>query len=336
MNMHPKRQQGLTLIEIMIALTISLLLLAGVIQIFISNKQTYRMQEASARLQESGRFAIHFLTQDFRMAGFFGCGSTIMEISNIADVDGDGNPDEAGNVNTGGLEGFEYSDLPIVLSDTQSLTSDDVVQDTDIIRIKRGSDSGVRLTGNMTADNANIQLDADTASGLFEADDILFITDCGGTGDVFAANNVSSSGVITTIAHSNSVNIDNKLSKAYDEDAEVMHMVYTVYYIGTNSAGEPSLYRRSMGNAGVLTAQELVEGVEDMQLLYGEDTDDDETADIYVDADSVSDMTNVVSIRVSLTVRSVEDNITSVVTSSGDKRLRRTFSTTTTLRNRVS
>ncbi|NOX76094.1 MAG: prepilin-type N-terminal cleavage/methylation domain-containing protein [Gammaproteobacteria bacterium] len=61
------KQQGMTLIEVMISITISLVLLAGVLQIFASNKATYRVQDAMARVQEGGRFAIHFLTKDLRV-----------------------------------------------------------------------------------------------------------------------------------------------------------------------------------------------------------------------------------------------------------------------------
>jgi type IV pilus assembly protein PilW len=67
------RQTGLTLIEIMIALLIGAFLLGGVLQIFLGSKQTYRMQDNLAKLQENGRFAMEFLAKDIRMAGYWGC-----------------------------------------------------------------------------------------------------------------------------------------------------------------------------------------------------------------------------------------------------------------------
>jgi len=63
-------QGGLTLIEIMVALLIGAFLLAGVIQIFIANKQTYRVQENLSRIQENGRFAVDYLSRYIRMAGY--------------------------------------------------------------------------------------------------------------------------------------------------------------------------------------------------------------------------------------------------------------------------
>lgn len=65
-----KRQIGLTLIEIMVALLIGAFLLAGVIQIFIVNKQTYRVQENQSRIQENGRFAVDYLNRYIRLAGY--------------------------------------------------------------------------------------------------------------------------------------------------------------------------------------------------------------------------------------------------------------------------
>ncbi|HEC17810.1 MAG TPA: prepilin-type N-terminal cleavage/methylation domain-containing protein [Gammaproteobacteria bacterium] len=339
---HPSRQRGMTLVETMIAITISLILLAGVLQIFIGNKQTYRVQDAVARLQESGRFAVRFLTKDLRMAGFMGCAS-INSMSNpptnMADLDGDGVADTVAAFDGDGLQGWESSQLPVALSDTQNLNEGTAVGQalpgTDIISIKRASDTGVRLTGNMATVNANIQLLTATVNGMFATDDILMVTNCENS-DIFAANNVSNGAGTTTIAHSNAVNIGNFLSTSYGTDAEVMQLENTAYFVGNNDKGIPSLFRMEMGNAGVLTTQELIEGVDDMQILYGEDTDGDRTADVYRDATAVADMRQVVSVRIALTIRTIEDNIATVTDATyNDKRLRRTFTTTVTLRNRV-
>ena len=66
------RQGGLTLVELMVAITISLVLLAGVVQIFLSNKVTYRVQENLGRIQENGRFAVDLLARSLRMTAWQG------------------------------------------------------------------------------------------------------------------------------------------------------------------------------------------------------------------------------------------------------------------------
>ncbi len=67
-----KSQQGMSLIELMIALLIGLLLSAAIITIYISNKKTFWDTEAAASLQENSRFAMKLIANDLRLAGFYG------------------------------------------------------------------------------------------------------------------------------------------------------------------------------------------------------------------------------------------------------------------------
>ena len=76
------RQAGVGLVEIMVAVTLSLILMAGLVQVYTGNKQTYRIQEALSRVQENGRFALDFITRDLRSAGFLGCAGTSTKIIN--------------------------------------------------------------------------------------------------------------------------------------------------------------------------------------------------------------------------------------------------------------
>jgi type IV pilus assembly protein PilW len=71
MRRRPTRQQGLTLVELMIAMTLGLLILLAVASIYIGSRQTYRMQEENARLQETGRYALEALGRSIRQAGFW-------------------------------------------------------------------------------------------------------------------------------------------------------------------------------------------------------------------------------------------------------------------------
>lgn len=68
-----KRQQGLGLIEVMIAMVLGLLVVLGISQIFVSSKQSFLTQDSSARLQEDARYILSRMTQELRMAGMFGC-----------------------------------------------------------------------------------------------------------------------------------------------------------------------------------------------------------------------------------------------------------------------
>lgn len=64
------RQHGMTLIEIMVALVISLFLLAGLLQMFIATRQSSRIQENLSRVQENGRFGVEYINRVVRQAGY--------------------------------------------------------------------------------------------------------------------------------------------------------------------------------------------------------------------------------------------------------------------------
>ncbi|MEJ2115386.1 MAG: prepilin-type N-terminal cleavage/methylation domain-containing protein [Gammaproteobacteria bacterium] len=69
-------QLGFTIIELMIAMVLGLLLTTGIINVYLTTKDTYNLSENLSRLQESARFAMGYLTQDARMAGFLPCRTT--------------------------------------------------------------------------------------------------------------------------------------------------------------------------------------------------------------------------------------------------------------------
>ena len=77
------RCSGLTLVELMIALVLSMLLMTGVLTIFASTKSTSKLQNGLATVQENGRHALHLLVRDIRGAGFGGCAGMDTTITNV-------------------------------------------------------------------------------------------------------------------------------------------------------------------------------------------------------------------------------------------------------------
>ena len=141
-------------------------------------------------------------------------------------------------------------------------------------------------------------------------------------------------------------NATKNLSKSYAEDAEILKLETLVYYIGRQNNdpnNPPALFRKRL-RQGVLVSEELVEGVESMQVAYGEDTNNDVAVDIYSKADTVTDWSNVAVLRVGLLVRTpgnvdteldratyVFDGVT--LGPFNDNRQRRVFTSTVSLRN---
>lgn len=305
MTITQKRtNQGFGLVELMISITLGLLLTAAVLQTFIAANTSYRIQDSLSQIQEAGRYTLHFLGQDLRMAGYMGCASIDTVPINILSSNP---PDDVKNMGT--------ATAVVGQNNVAAGNTLDAVPGSDTIKIRRASSTSAQLTGNLAAENANIKILGNDI-GL-QAGDYVFITDCLNA-DLFTATSVSNSAGEVTIAHANNVNIDNKLSKAYGADAEIFAFETVDYFIRdtgrTTTNGNPvrALYvqRRSAGSGGAApTAYELVEGVEDLQITYGEDTNDDANIDRYVDAANVADWSEVLSVRLELLLIGDDDNV---------------------------
>ena len=322
-----KKQKGITLVELMVAMVIGLILTAGILQLFVSNKQTYRVTENMSRLQENGRFAIHFLTSDIRMADYWGCRSQGLAIDNNL------NPDPNFNLPIAGLAGSN--------DDT---AANSIIDGTDTITVKGVFNSNIFLVSipaNLSAD-----LKVTDNSGL-KKNDLILISDCS-DGDILQVTNDPSTGGAPSqdnvVHNTGSVasgpgNAEKPLKKLYGTDAQVYKLNFATYSIRSGAAGQNALFRSINGGA----AQELVEGIEDMQILYGEDTSGDGAANYYKTAGAV-DMDKVVSVRISLVAFTLEDNVTEnansysifgTTTSPTDRRIRHVFTSTTVIRNRL-
>ena len=346
------KQQGFSIIEIMIALVIGMVLLGGAVSIFISNNSVYRLESELSRMQESGRFLIDIMSKEIRMAGFSGCSSrgtvstTVMANDAVALSFGSANA----------ITGYDYvattdwePDLPSYVTLATAINAS-VLDNTDVMNIQRGSECGAGLTGNMASDNAQLTITVPNGCS-FSQQEVVMITDCA-TADVLAitnSNTDTSGNIAHAIAAGAGGNSDNKLSKAYGPDSQIYKQLSNTFYVANGASGEPALWLASWNPsvANDYTTYELADGVEQMQLLYGLDTGGgNEYADAYVEADdaALTDWTNVRSVRISLLLRSA-DNITTQsraftfnganANTGNDKRLRMLFSTTVTLRNRL-
>lgn len=323
-----RSQQGLTLVEMMVAMTIGLVLLGGVITVLTSSQQTYRVNEALARMQENARYAFQFLSRDIRMAGYRGCVGDGVAMTNMLNNKTDflWRLDQP-------LEGFEATSAngwtPALPSEvTSPLGRRDVI----VVRGVEGSDTTILSHASESAD-----LSIASGSELLAGDTVL-VSDCQAAA-VFQATNVSTDTIKHNVDSGVPGNNSTSLGRVFT-GGEAVRINTRIYYIRTNPGGIPALYWKR----GSEKAEELVEGIENMQIQYGEDTDGDRAVDTYRTADLVADWENVVSVRIDLLVQSVEDNVTSqpqTYTFNGetvtpiDRRLRQAFSTVISLRNRA-
>ncbi|MCW9051524.1 MAG: PilW family protein [Motiliproteus sp.] len=367
-HLSPKRQRGLSLVELMIALVVSSMLMLGVFQIFLGSSNTDRVARSYARIQENGRLAMDILTRNIRMAGYQGCiDPALIDMNIIAD-----DPPTI-DLSNDGIMGYESDSTAWNVAnrndDLDSISG--IPNGSDIVYVQYVSPSGVNVVCNgngitsCEAVNANIKID-DNSVGLNKYD-VAIVSDCENA-DMFRIVNMVNDehgDNHTTLAHSNSHNSSNNLSKPYDEDAQVMTFEALAYYVKdtgrNNSHGEDiySLYHFDStyhaANDATITGreQELVEGIEQLQILYGERLASGNMRFVPADTSSL-DFGDVEAVRLSILVSATEpvlqddDSETYLLPGAdveplgasspetvhpADKRLRQVFTTTIYLRN---
>lgn len=355
----PRKVRGLTLIEMMIALTLGMILMAGVGYAYLGSRQTYRLQDGLSRMQEGARHAFETVAFDVRMAGFAGCKASTSV--NVLNSSSGWYADLFGKPLTGYEEGV--STFP---SDISALRGDGLA-------ILRADNSREYIVASHNPSSAQFDL---TAVSDLQKGEILTVTDCSHAA-VFQMSGPDATGTANVVHNTGAVILPGNCSKylglplapsvacadntsyTFGPNSRVMRMSGNLYYIRTSAADEPALYRQRLtqsgGNAATI-AEELVEGVEDMQITYGVDTTAtaDNAVDQYVTADQVTVIApgandaekwqRVLSVKVSLLMRSIENNITTApqsytfngaTTIPADRRLRKVFTTTIAVRNRV-
>lgn len=373
-----KADAGMSLIELLIALVLGMTLAAGVIQIYVGSTTTERSQEARLRMQEGGRFGINFLSQEIRMAGYLGCLGSIEGTSANNIINGPPNHFQPG----WGIQGWEAggtapgvtsnSTLNVAETATDSgewSTGDanivmpvfNAVPNSDIIRVWGGA--GTAGTVSVINQGTPPTLTVETNAGI-SANDFLMISDCEqvdiAQACVVAADAAPATTSLVTLSTGCAPGNDNGARITSETSAgalaEVVRLQGTVFYVGKRgglAANPPALFRAQLAaNGNLAAAEELIEGVESMQILYGVNIDEDvrSTADAYLTADLVTQWQDVISVRITLLMQSIDDGTVpqpQAYTFNGvdydgadgglpaDRRVRRIFTTTVSLRNRA-
>jgi type IV pilus assembly protein PilW len=300
-----RHRSGFSLVELMVAMLIGLVLLLGVVQIFAASHSAYLLSQGMSRIQENGRFAMDYLARDIRMVGHMGCNSDVSRV--YADDTSDFLSTYTTFADTAvpalqfnyAIQGYEatssapgasitlaatpatggtYSpSLPTQLSTVLS----NRVAGSDILVLRYLDAQGVPLSSAVSSSaGAVLPVIATTADwtllkGGLDNPGLFGITNCA-SARIFHASAVtttSSSATVTVAA----TTLNSALSSAsfdFGAGARLYRAESEVYYVGLNSSSRPSLYRvRFIATpGGSLTSQmeELVEGIESMQLLYGQ------------------------------------------------------------------
>ncbi len=269
-------QTGFTITELMIAMTLGVILLTGMISAFVGSKRSSELNSAISNMQESARFAMEAMSRDIRIAGYQGC---VDVNTSSATLRGD-------NVPTSNLVESAVTGSIVVSANTwvpappvsflYPQNGVQAVPGTHALALQFGSATVSSLNGQMINEASAVPL-ADNNAGIRDGD-LAIISDCD-VADLFRVTTApEDDGLLTHLAVDNDNN--GNLSKAYGhtssiDDTQVMKFNSNVYFVGTtgelNEAGDPlrSLYVQTLPYAATNPPTELVEGIENLRVRFG-------------------------------------------------------------------
>jgi type IV pilus assembly protein PilW len=342
-----RRMRGFSLVELMVAMTMSLVLLAGALSILYSTRLTYTQNDRLARIQEAGRTSMELIQRDVRSAGFNGC-SRLDPTKYNNGLNGAATLLWNFSVPVFGFEATGGAWVP-AMDAVVTAPAPTVGSDVLVVRGARQGQSSFRTNATTVDPTADITVDTD-AGATIPVGSTLIIGDCE-YASVFQVTSFASGGATATIGHAaggaNGTNVDNSIRSEFSIESLVMPVDTVVYYVAPAAAGGgPGLWQIVGGNAPQL----LIPGVENIQLRYGVDTNNDLQADVYQTADLVLPVTrwrNVVSVSIAMLIRTENESgpdldtgtytlLGTVIDPPDDRRLRSVFTTTIALRNNAT
>lgn len=325
------RQDGLTLIELLVALVLGLVLILGVLGLFVANRETFRVTENLTRIQENVRAGFDFMARDIRETGQTPCGTNL-----VANVIRKGSPAAIpwwADWNAGTVIGIESSndrtDIVAIGNTTNARVSG-----TDAILVIRADKNEQVITAHNTTDR---EITLKSVAGL-AGDDVVLACDMQSAA-IFQLGSVSTSLKVVSYDPSfAALNCTDKLgypvpnactgtltTKVFSAGGRLSGLSASFWYVGNSANGKRSLYRTRLiknTTAGVTTIttepEEMVPGVQNLQMEYL--TRDSATGTLASDWVAASDTafdaasggwteTNtqqVVAVRVTMTLQSEE------------------------------
>lgn len=358
-------QSGLSLVELLIATALGLILTLGVTQIYLSGNETYRQTQGLAHAQESTRFVSAIMAPDLRSAGSFGC---LAEMGRPLDQVVDNRLNGGLTVPLAqALQGWEYNNTGpgdnVTLAGAMATPNagnwasgtvganlpanlvGSVVTNSDVLVVNAMTPLGVPVNAANPQNGNSINL-VDNSGVPVNRVVLATLGDCS-AGELFQkSNNANSSSITMAGGNVNPGNNGNNFNLTYEPQTRVYEFTSTAYYIGQGTNGEPALFRRLL--TPLEAPQEMVSGVETLQILYGVDTAGTNAADDYLPADQIANWNTVVSVRFSVMTRSQDevldepnnrnfDMLGSQVAqaNNGDRRVRLVSVGTTAIRGRM-
>lgn len=294
----PLKQLGLSLIEMMVAMTIGAVLIFGAAQVYVNSKGAYSVNESVARLQETARYAMSVIEPDVRMSNYWGLlkgaaviGGQLPQGAAIPAAVAAGGPANicGRNFATDVSTNLQGDNNAYTLSATKQAGCDSL-QDLSTGAI--WTTTPVTTADTLTVRRASVFDSAPGPPGVLQV--------C--TSRI--AGRLMSDGLAASCPAAVAGQADALAT------AKLENLIVDTYYIDRNSqqqANLPSLRRKTVTAVGGVTQfrdQEIIAGVEDMQVQFGIDPiGNTGVATRYVNPDGVPAGAQIVAVRVWLLIR---------------------------------
>lgn len=277
------RTRGVSLIEMMVALAIGAFLMLGLVRVFSASRTASQLSEGVSRVQENGRFAMDFIQRDLRMVGHMGCVNDQSHMQNLGAL---ANHVPAGGSGVNfptGIQAYEATKtsaetmnlgtaastwvpaLPAAVAALGPLPGSDVLQLRFLLAEGAPVNTIAVAGGNSTITVPAARWEALTQGGV-ATPTLLGLADCSFV-DLFVAGATNPAAGTVTVA--------TPLDRYTPQPAgqTMLHRLESVvYYVGTGASGQRALMRaRANPNGSYQPGEELVEGIESLQLQIGLD-----------------------------------------------------------------
>jgi len=300
------RERGFTMVELLVATALSLLLAAGIVQVYISSKTNFRVNEGLARLQENARYAFWVINRDLRATSFLTCGSGNIRNPNsnvLEDTDSSGNTEIISNNFRNVLQDSDahllrdFADQSFVIynapasdevpagidSSIINSSNDDLVEGSDVFSLKSVVDFGLKVEANMkpvsSTTSANLPLDTngehiEVSEDDVEAGDLAVVGDCTKTAVFQIGSYTESSGELTFADASLNEVEASTVTLLPGDDSELLagSNIYlasnVTYFLALRDEDSmPVLYRRIHTNPSPSSMPAKVELVEGVESM---------------------------------------------------------------------
>lgn len=294
-NARRAAQQGLGLVELMVAMLLGILVAGSAVAIFSTNQQTYAATESLGRIQENSRLAYELMARDLREAAGTPCAHTVP----IANVTTGSNWWQ--NWANGNIVGYKQGASAPTGAPANMTTMGDAIiamaSDDSPLSVVSHDNAGGSFKVNATPTGFNpldVVVVCDYRQGA------LFQVAAGGVNAAANTISYSQSGLNCTKDLTYPVTCgSSKKGVLFGNTAMLGRLRSVAWYVRANNHGGSSLYQSQLGSNGTVVDQEIVEGVTGMTITYLLNTGTG-----YVDAAGVgANWNNVVSVRVTLALQ---------------------------------